>query len=250
MINCERIASKEHTLLVITPRGSSKWWGLFVIDGPSVQAGADQVKAVMEAARLIGISPSNMVVPVQVHGSRVIMKELPFFPCRPEADGLVIRESGVVGMLRFADCVPVIFGHPEADWVAGLHSGYAGTVANICYEALINVDEVFAPVWEDVVGWIGPSACGKCYCRRLDDPITRAGMVSIPPEYRRIEGDAVFFDLKKIVAHQLSSKMDISNILIDPSCTLEDPALKSYRRDAAPERMILLFGLGDPPNIF
>ncbi|MCX7829063.1 MAG: polyphenol oxidase family protein [Thermanaerothrix sp.] len=220
-----------------------------MVDGPSVKAGADQFRAIEEAARLIGVAPTKMVVPMQVHGSRVITGQLPYFPLRPEADGLIIREPGAVGMLRFADCIPVIFGHPSSNWVVGLHSGYAGTVANICSKALSKVDEALTPDWNGVTGWIGPSVCGKCYERRLDDPLTVVGMDRLPSDCHRIAGERVFFDLKKAVISQLSSKMDISNILVYPGCTMEEPALKSYRRDATQERMILLFGLGNPPNL-
>lgn len=239
-----------HDFLWIVPKDSFKWWGMFLFNGPAVEAAEDVALTVGLVSSLLSVSLSAIVAPRQVHGTDILAGVLQGFPVRSDADGILLMNTTMVGMLRFADCVPVLLGDPSMDWVMGIHSGYAGTAHGICSKGLDMVQNKIACRLDGVRGWIGPSVCGQCYSRNFNDTLTQEGIKSIPMDYWELRGETVCFDLKGAVSAQLCGPLKLSNLLVHQACTVEDHRFRSHRRDRTPHRMILLFGLGYPPVDF
>ncbi len=66
-------------------------------------------------------------------------------------------------MMRFADCVPLVFHDPIKKVVGIVHAGWQGTLLQIGKEAVARVVEHYGSKPEDLFVGIGPSICGKCY---------------------------------------------------------------------------------------
>jgi YfiH family protein len=169
----------------------------------------------------------------QVHGADVVVVEDPG-PADsepPVADALVTRRSGVVLLVRVADCVPVLLADPQAGVVAAVHAGRPGLVAGVVPEA---VRVMRAHGASTIRGWLGPHVCGACY----EVPATmRDQVASVVPEARaETSWGTPSVDLGAGVLAQLRRHgVDDVNLAASWRCTVEDDDLFSYRRqgDAA-----------------
>ncbi|HWA55530.1 MAG TPA: polyphenol oxidase family protein [Solirubrobacterales bacterium] len=103
----------------------------------------------------------------------------------PVADGHVIGEPGVAGLVFVADCVPVALSGPGG--VAMLHCGWRGLAAGIVERGVAAVDATDAAV--------GPSIGPCCYevgdevlatFDRLGDGIATGRMLDLPEVTRRL----------------------------------------------------------------
>lgn len=101
----------------------------------------------------------------QVHGKQIVISESP----RPiqqkhqPADGIFTANPEVVLMMRFADCVPLVFHDPVQRVVGIVHAGWQGTLLQIGKEAVLRVAEHYGSNPSNLMVGIGPSICGKCY---------------------------------------------------------------------------------------
>jgi hypothetical protein len=101
----------------------------------------------------------------QVHGNRIICTE----HARPEnekhipADGIFTNKPDVTLMMRFADCVPLLFHDPVKKVIGIVHAGWQGTLLKIGAEAVKVVSERYGCLAEDLTVAIGPSICRECY---------------------------------------------------------------------------------------
>lgn len=112
----------------------------------------------------LGIGAAQVVTAHQVHG-HVVQPVGAFDSGRvvPATDALVTDESGVYLMLRFADCVPVLFYAPDVPAVGIAHAGWRGTVAGIAAETARAMQREYGcPPGEILVG-IGPAIGPCCY---------------------------------------------------------------------------------------
>lgn len=134
----------------------------------------DDEKAVLENFKrfgsALGVSVDDMVYSHQTHTTNVmrvdashkgmgILRDRSF--C--DIDGLVTNEPGLCLVTCYADCVPLYFVDVK-NRAAGLsHSGWRGTVGNICKNTLALMEREFGTKPEDVAASIGPSICKNCY---------------------------------------------------------------------------------------
>ncbi len=100
----------------------------------------------------------------QVHGARVaVIGPDDRGVVQPETDALVTATPGVVLMLRFADCVPVLF-YDRRQRVIGLaHAGWRGVVAGSVPATVATLTEAFGCEPGDLWAGIGPSIGPCCY---------------------------------------------------------------------------------------
>jgi polyphenol oxidase len=106
------------------------------------------------------LKATSVVVMQQVHGDEV---HLVRDGERPEAgDGVILLEKGVVGIIKTADCLPVILYEPDHPMVAIVHAGWRGTVRRITEKAIKGMVELGAQ--RDKMGaMIGPGIGPCCY---------------------------------------------------------------------------------------
>ncbi len=94
----------------------------------------------------------------QVHGASVVPARRDAEPV--EADALVVDAPGVVGVVRVADCTPVVLVGVDRAVAAVVHAGRVGMTAGVVPAAVAALRERGA---EQIEAWVGPRACGSCY---------------------------------------------------------------------------------------
>jgi polyphenol oxidase len=112
----------------------------------------------------LGIAPENLVMPSQVHKTRIVnvtsrttKDEL------METDALITKEKGICVAVMSADCVPILVYDRANHVCAAVHSGWKGTVARILEKTLNMMSMEFGTYGKDVVAGIGPSASQASY---------------------------------------------------------------------------------------
>lgn len=122
-----------------------------------------------------------VVVPRQVHGSRVVdasrvAREAdagapgsdrepgePALLLPGRADGAMTSRPGVLLAVTAADCVPVYVSSPDAGVVALLHAGWRGVAAGVLEAGLRSLRRAHDLRPEDLHVHLGVAICGACY---------------------------------------------------------------------------------------
>lgn len=134
----------------------------------------DEPKTVLENFKIFGkainVDVNDMVYSHQTHTANVmrvgfehrgmgILKSRDF----QDIDGIMTNERGICLVTSYADCVPLYFVDPVNKAIALSHSGWRGTVANICKNTVEKMGEEFGSKPSDIIACIGPSICVDCY---------------------------------------------------------------------------------------
>ncbi len=118
----------------------------------------------------MGVSVEDMVYSHQTHTTNVmrvgnehkgmgILRERNY----SDIDGIVTNEPGVCLVTSYADCVPLYFVDVKNRAIGLSHSGWKGTVGNICKNTVELMNKEFGTCPKDLVTCIGPSICVECY---------------------------------------------------------------------------------------
>ena len=118
----------------------------------------------------LGISREQMVFADQKHtvnvmqvssanGGEGIIRERSF----SAMDGIMTDEPGVCLVTSYADCVPLYFVDPVHRAIALSHSGWRGTIGNICKNTVEMMHEKYGSDPSEMIACIGPSICADCY---------------------------------------------------------------------------------------
>jgi hypothetical protein len=162
---------------------------------------ADNHRRLYEA---LSVTPEAVVSPYQVHGNRVaLVHESDGGSVIPETDGLITDTPGVVLLLRFADCVPVLFYDP-AHHAAGLaHAGWRGVAAGIAPATVKAMAEAFGTRPQDLWAGVGPAIGPDHYAvgEEVVEAVTRTLRGHVPVAAQR-EGQW-YLDLPGAVRAQL-----------------------------------------------
>lgn len=161
---------------------------------------------------------------VQVHGADVVVVDAESPVSRPRADALVTRQSGVVLLVRAADCVPVLLVDADAGVVGAAHCGRPGLVAGVVPRAAEAMRGLGA---DRIVAWLGPAVCGACYevPAAMQDEVASA----VPASRSTTSWGTPALDLAAGVRAQLEAL----GVAVEDvgRCTRESADLHSYRRD-------------------
>ncbi len=122
----------------------------------------DESTAVSENHRrmlnVLGLAREQVVSPHQVHGRRVVrVGSADGGRVIPKADALMTNEPGVVILMRFADCTPVLFYDTTQRIVALAHAGWRGVVAGVIPATVQAMMEAFGTRPSDLWAGIGPA---------------------------------------------------------------------------------------------
>ena len=117
------------------------------------------------AARAAGWDPGRIISASQVHGRQAVAvsREDLGKGDRPNTDALVTDEPGILLLLKFADCVPVILWDPVQRVVGLAHAGWRGTILGTPAAALEIMVNRYRSRPSDVLAGIGPSIGPCCY---------------------------------------------------------------------------------------
>jgi YfiH family protein len=112
----------------------------------------------------LGVRREDVVSPHQVHSTTVrVVTERDRGQVCPKTDALVTATPGVVLMLRFADCVPILLYDPVQRVVGLAHAGWRGTVAGMAGAAVQTMVDELDCCPADILAGIGPSIGPCCY---------------------------------------------------------------------------------------
>ena len=160
----------------------------------------------------------------QVHGAEVDVADEGPAGARPDADGIVTSRTGVVLMVRAADCVPVLLADADAAVIGAAHCGRPGLAAGVVPATVARMRDLGA---QSITAWIGPHVCGGCY--EVPEQMQAAVGAVVPASVATTSWGTPSLDLGAGVRSQLAgegvSVHDVSR------CTRESADLYSYRRD-------------------
>lgn len=128
-------------------------------DPSSVQANRERVAEAMDFAE-----PETRTT-WQVHGVDVLVAtggETPGWP-PPKADAIITADRDVPLVMRFADCVPLVFFDPARQVIGLSHAGWRGTLAGIGPATIRMMHKTFGCRPQDIVAGIGPAIGPCCY---------------------------------------------------------------------------------------
>ncbi len=148
-------------------------------------------------------APSQVALVRQVHGSEIHLATRESARTRPDGDGIVTAERGIIVGVLTADCVPILMIDTRARVAGAFHGGWRGVLAGIAEAGVRSMVSAGADRSRIRVA-LGPSI-GAC-CFEVDAELAESFV-------REIEGAGAYrnpgrpgkayLDLRGIVAHQL-----------------------------------------------
>jgi YfiH family protein len=184
----------------------------------------------------IGLPARRLVWMEQVHGPTVTVVDGPRLRPVPASDALVTAQPRLAVAVLVADCMPVLLADPVAKVVAAVHAGRVGARAGVLPAALEAMRRLGARI-DEVEVLLGPSACGQCY--EVPDQMQADVEARLPGSACRTRRGTAGLDLRAGLRRQLAAT-GVTRVRVDPRCTIEDPALYSYRRDGVTGRLAAL----------
>jgi YfiH family protein len=104
----------------------------------------------------------------QVHGKNVRVVTRANLAEKPDGDGMVTAESGILLAVASADCVPILMLYAGCKIVGAIHAGWRGVIAGIAEEGVRAMESLGAKPRE-IRAALGPSI-GQC-CFEVDDEL-------------------------------------------------------------------------------
>ena len=184
-----------------------------------VAANLDLVSAAIARDSFDGLR--GVVAMHQVHGADVAT--VPDVAGEPACDAVLAAEPGWLLAARAADCVPVLLADPARGLVAAAHAGRKGLVAGVVANA---VSELRRRGASELVAWVGPHACGRCY--EVPEEMRSAVAAEVPSAWSETSWGTAAVDLGAGVRAQLAEAG--AEVVEFTPCTIEDERFYSYRR--------------------
>lgn len=154
----------------------------------------------------------------QIHSAAVVRAENPMDGQR-QGDAIITNQPGLLMLMRFADCVPILFYDPVKQAAGIAHAGWQGTVKQVSFHAARALEREFGSKPSDILAGIGPSI-GPDHYYIQDDVIKQVETV-FPDhldELLMIGSDGVKLDLWN--ANKISlQRAGVENIEISGICT-------------------------------
>lgn len=140
------------------------------------------------------LSVHDYITMAQEHGDEIhIIQDGTAAP--KAGDGLVLLKKGVAGVIRTADCVPVILWEPQVKIAAIVHAGWRGTALRIAGRAVSLMKDLGA-VPSLIHALIGPSI-GPCCYEVKEDVLDHFREAGFSKEVLRHHKGASFLDLRR-----------------------------------------------------
>ncbi len=190
-------------------------------------------------AAAAGLDTDRVVWMNQAHGDRVAVLDGPPTGAIENTDALVTAVAGLALAVVSADCVPVLMADARAEVVAAVHAGRVGAQRGVVLRAVQAMRAVGAHP-EDISVLLGPAVSGRNY--EVPAEMAAAVEAALPGSRTTTSAGTSGLDLRAGIACQLRD-LGITAIDIDPRCTVDDPALFSYRRDGHTGRFASLVWL-------
>ena len=154
----------------------------------------------------------------QIHSAAVIRADVPM-DGQHQGDAIITNQPGLLLLMRFADCVPILFYDPVKQ-VAGIaHAGWQGTIKQVSFHAARAMEREFGSKPADILAGIGPSIGPDHYYVQND--VIKEVEIVFPDnldELLLVDSDGVKLDLWN--ANKISlQRAGVENIEISGICT-------------------------------
>lgn len=145
--------------------------------------------------KTLGYKKDQLVQVRQIHSANVIRANSPMDALH-QGDAMVSNTPGLLMLMRYADCVPVLFIDPVKKAVGIAHAGWQGTVKEVSYHTVRAMEMHFGSNPSDLLAGIGPSI-GPDHYKVGEDVIERIEAVfpEDMDEILIIDKDGVKLDL-------------------------------------------------------
>lgn len=107
------------------------------------------------AAGVFGLDEDRLLTCHQIHSATVIAADAPFGVARPEGDGVVATQPGLICGALAADCAPILFADAEARVVGAAHAGWKGALGGVA-EATVEAMIARGARRDRIVAAVGP----------------------------------------------------------------------------------------------
>lgn len=138
-------------------------------DGGPAFSGSKSLEDISEGKEKLisrlGIPKEKTVVLKQIHSDRLVAVDPAYQNGRDrqKADGILLLAPGFYGVIKTADCLPVVAVNPRKRALCALHAGWRGTRDSIVRKGLSRFLQATGSDPEDVVVAFGPSIRRCCY---------------------------------------------------------------------------------------
>jgi len=107
----------------------------------------------------IGYFPNQLAQIRQVHSAHVEIVDKPVDgnAVLAQGDAMISNTTGLLMLMRFADCVPILFFDPVNKAAGIAHAGWKGTVKEVAIAAVVEMKNHFGTDPSNLIVGIGPS---------------------------------------------------------------------------------------------
>lgn len=172
----------------------------------------------------LGLAPESVYDVWQVHSNRVVEAVQARSGRQPEkADAIITRQRGLVLLMRFADCVPVLMVDPVAGAVGIAHAGWQGTVKDVVGETVRSMTARFGSKPEHLLAGIGPSICQNHY--QVGETVIAAAQDcfgSTASRHLDVRDSGTYFNLWS-ANRELLERAGVGSIEVSGLCTAGQP---------------------------
>jgi YfiH family protein len=165
--------------------------------------------------------PASIFDVWQVHGVETVFAEAPRPPQETyrQADIVLTDQPGVTILMRFADCVPVLFHDPIKNVVGIAHAGWLGTVRGVVRKAIRDMQSHYGSSPADIRVAIGPSI-GPDHYEVGSDVINKVRHYFGPAsdEFLTVRLGSTYFDLW-LANKRMAEEIGVEHIEVAGICT-------------------------------
>jgi len=178
--------------------------------------------------KYIGMEGSPVIYSRQIHSATVLTvtpDDICIDPESRELDGYVTDHSGIVLLVRSADCVPILFAGSKNDGtpvIGAAHAGWRGTVSRIA-EAVVTKMCDLGTVRDSIRVAIGPAIHDCCFEVKRDfiDSVEKIAGTAFAARHIREKSGRYFASLIGMNKEILSDSGILpSHIDVSPDCTV------------------------------
>lgn len=171
--------------------------------------------------RTLGIEAGDVVTARQVHGDRVaVVSAGDSGRIHDQTDALISNLPGLLLLMRFADCVPVLLYAPRQGAVGLAHAGWQGTAKGIVAKTARAMMRTYGCLAQDLLAGLGPGI-GPC-CFEVGADVVDAMRSAFGSSYGRISRlgprGKIHIDLWRANALQLE-EVGLARVEVAQICT-------------------------------